>query len=193
MRFQVSEIKPALLDLKSLMLQYAFEQGVNFEKRTILICGEIDSDTFQKVDAALTEMESDSGKSITIKINSAGGDVYNALAIIGRMKASKCKVNTEGYGHIMSAAVAILAAGKKRKMSSVAWGMVHQASYEMAGSVAKHKEVLEQSEREENQWAEIMSLCSTETKDFWIEACSRKDKYMKCEEMFELGVIDEII
>lgn len=189
----MSEIKQTVIDLKSLFLQYAFEQGINFEKRTILICGDIDNEVFQRVDAALTEMESSSGKAITIKINSHGGHVYDSLAIVGRMKASKCNINTEGYGTVMSAAVAILAAGKRRKMSAYGWAMVHQSHYEISGKVRDHKAFLEQSEREEQQWAEIMALNSTETKQYWLDACRLDDRYLTPTQLLLAGVIDEIV
>jgi ATP-dependent protease ClpP protease subunit len=167
-------------------------QPVNFERRTILISGDIDNDTFQKVDAAVTEMESNSGKAITIKLNSTGGTVYDALAIVGRLKASKCNIHTEGYGAVMSAAVAILACGKRRKMSKYGWGMVHQSHYEISGKVNDHKAFLEQSHREEQQWAELMASQTTETKDFWIEQCNSDDKYLTAEQLLEHGVVDEI-
>ena len=189
----MSEIKPSLIDLKALMLQYAFEQGVNFQQRTILISEEIDADTFKKIDAAITEMESESGRAITIKINSVGGSVYDALAIIGRMNASKCNINTEGYGAVMSAAVAILAAGKKRKISASSWVMVHQSHYEIAGRVEDHKAYLEQAAREEEQWAEIMAVNSHTTKYDWLEMCRKKDHYMTPAELLETGAIDEVI
>jgi ATP-dependent Clp endopeptidase proteolytic subunit ClpP len=189
----MSEIKPSLIDLKALMLQYSFEHGVNFQQRTILISEDIDSETFKKVDAALTEMESESRRTVTIKINSTGGNVYDALAIVGRMKAANCTINTEGYGAVMSAAVAILAAGKRRKISSSSWIMVHQSHYELAGRVEDHKAYLEQAAREEEQWAQIMALHSAVSKDEWLNLCREKDYYMSADELMELGAVDEII
>ena len=55
----------------------------------------------------MTTLENLNRKTITIKINSYGGDVYTALAIVGRMLESKCLLQTKGYGKIMSAATII--------------------------------------------------------------------------------------
>lgn len=174
-------------------LETLFERGVNFRDRIITINNEIDSAEFQKIDAGLSEMESDSRKSVTIRINSPGGSVYDALAIIGRLKASKCKIITEGFGHIMSAATLILACGDERRMSKFAWFMIHEASYSVDG---KHKEIkaaVAQNEREEIQWAKWMEEFSERDAKFWKKTADEKDTYYTPEELKELGVVDEII
>ena len=100
-----------------LHLKYLFDQAINFKDRVITIDSDIDGELFAWIDAALTELESHSRKAITVRIRSEGGDVYKALAIIGRLKKSKCQIVTEGYGCIMSAATMILACGDIRRIS----------------------------------------------------------------------------
>ena len=67
-------------------------------------------------------------KAITIRLHSEGGSVYEALAIVGRIEKCKCQIITEGYGAIMSAATLILASGDKRRISRLAWFMVHESN-----------------------------------------------------------------
>lgn len=174
-------------------LETLFEHGVNFRDRIITINNEIDNNEFQKVDAGLSEMESDSRKSVTIRINSPGGSVYDALAIIGRLKASKCKIITEGYGHIMSAATLILACGDERRISKFAWFMIHEASYAVEGKHKDIKTAVAQNEREEVKWAKWMEEFSQKDAKFWKKTADEKDTYFSPEELKELGVVDEII
>ena len=97
------------MEFEKLRLGYHFEEGVNFRDRVILIDDEITESSFALFDAALSEMERDSKRTVTIRINSPGGSVYDALAIIGRLTSSSCHIVTEGYGHVMSAATLLLA------------------------------------------------------------------------------------
>ena len=122
------------IDKEKLRLDYLFEQGVNFVDRVIQINEEISDHSFAFMDAALSELERSSKKTITIRINSPGGSVYDALAMIGRLNASNCIIVTQAYGHVMRAATLLLAAGKKRRMSKYCVFMAHQMSYYIGGS-----------------------------------------------------------
>ena len=174
-----------------LHLKYLFE-GVNFKDRVITISEEIEDPLFLRIDAALTEMESHSRKAITIRINSDGGSPYCAAAIVGRMKASKCQINTEGYGRMMSAATLILAAGKVRKVSFMAWFMWHESSYGVEGRHSEVKTIVEQQEKEETSWAEWMTRFTKKDKKFWYDT-AKKDTYLSPNELLSYGVVDEII
>lgn len=176
----------------SLIASYAFQQGVNFEARTITISGDLEG-WFDTVDAALTIMENKSRESITIRICSPGGSTYEATAIIGRLKGSKAHIVTEGYGHVMSAATLILAAGKRRRMSRFARMMWHEASFDPGDNrTSAHRDVLKEVEREERLWAKWMAEFSDKDENFWYRKGVRKDAYFDAEELLELGVVDEV-
>ena len=57
------------IDKEKLRLDYLFEQGVNFVDRVIQINEEIDDHSFSFLDAALSELERSSKKTITIVLN----------------------------------------------------------------------------------------------------------------------------
>ena len=178
-------------DKLDLHFRYLFE-GINFKERVIVLKGDIDDDKFTMVEAALTELESYNKKSITIKIFSSGGDVYSALAIVGRMKQSKCRIITEGYGSIMSAATLILAAGEHRRCSRFAFFMHHESSYTVEG---RHSEVVshvEQAKKQEDQWATWMAHFSKKPKKFYLDKGMYVDAYWTPDELVSFGVIDEI-
>jgi ATP-dependent protease ClpP protease subunit len=181
------------IDKEKLRLDYLFEQGINFVDRVIQINEEIGEASFAFLDAALSELERSGKKTITIRINSPGGSVYDALAMVGRIKASNCRVVTEAYGHVMSAATLLLAAGRKRTMSKYCVFMAHQMSYYIGGSHAETKEEVEQVEKQERQWCLWMSELSNKDAEFWYNQTYKKNLYLTPDECLEYGVIDEII
>lgn len=176
-----------------LHLEYLFEYGVNFKTRSITISGEIDEPWFDIVDAALTEMESTSKKSITVKIKSFGGCSYEAIAIVGRLRRSKCYIVTEGYGVIMSAATLLLACGDKRKVSRFTHTMHHESSYDVEGRHSNVKATIKQMDREEKFWAKWMAEFSYKDQKFWYKTGKHIDAYFTAEKLLELGVVDEIM
>ena len=178
----------------SIHLEYLFERGINFKERIITITGDIEFPWFDTLDAALTEMESQSKATITIKVHSQGGSVYEALAMAGRMRNSKCKIVTIGYGSIMSAATLILAAGDERFIDKMAWVMHHGSSYEL--SYDKHeiqKAKIEQAEREEKAWAKWMGELTKKPASFWYKEGAIQDRYLDATETIKLGIVDKVL
>ena len=177
----------------SLLLGYLFDQGVDLQGRVINLTGAIDEDAFRVVDAALSTMEAESKSTVTVKINSPGGEVYQALAIVGRLRESKCNIVTVGYGAVMSAAVLVLACGNRRKMSRYAWFMHHEMSYGIEdGRHSEIKAMVSQAEREQELWCQYMAEFTKKQAKFWNETGLTKDTYFTASELEKLGVVDEV-
>lgn len=170
----------------------AFERGVNFKKRVITISGDINRSAFKMLDVAMTEMESASKAAIIVRINSLGGEVLDALAMIGRIKSSKCKVITEGYGAVMSSAIGLLAAGSVRRCSKYAIAMSHEASYSVEGRHSDAIKEVKQRAKEEKIWCEMMESFTSKTADWWSVKHKQGDLYLTAQQLLEAGVIDEI-
>ena len=181
------------VDKESLRLEYCFDKGINFQDRIIQITGEIqDNSSFDWLDAALTEMERSSKATITIKINSPGGSVYEALAMVDRIKESKCHIVTKCYGHAMSAASLLLAAGDRRSIGSRSWVMYHEMSYSSSGTHSEIKDYVKQAEREMKAWSEAMEQFTNEPAQFWKEAAIKTDFYLNAKQCLETGIVDEL-
>lgn len=181
------------LTTAAMLLSYHFEYGINFRDRIINVTGEIDDGTFDLIDAAITEMEAQSRKDITIKLNSPGGETYAAMAIVDRIKESKCKITTKGYGCVASAATLILASGTRRR--EAAKGLIfmwHESSYIVDGSHSQNKSYVKQAEREEEVWCVRMAEASNKTKKFWKTKGVGIDAYFSAEELLTYGVVDEL-
>lgn len=184
----------SFIEIEKFRLTYLFEHGIDFTNRTLQLTGTIGHDfDFSYVDCALSEFERMGKKKITIRLNSEGGSVTEALAIVGRIRASSCKITIEGYGLIASAATMILAAGHNRKISKYASFMHHESAYSVSG---KHTEVTDQviqMEKEEKLWAQWMAELSKKDYKFWYNKGKRKDYFITAEQAVEFGVADEVI
>lgn len=187
---RTTELAISQIDVR---LKYLFEHGVNFKSRSITLDAEIERGAFRLVDAALSEFESDSRKSVLIKLNSPGGSVYDAMAIVGRLRASKCQVITEGYGHIMSAAALIFACGDKRRISEYATFMVHETNYEVEGTHSSIVEHVKQADAELKSWAESMAQFTHLSATDWLNRIHKKDLFITPSQCLELGIADVII
>lgn len=179
------------VQLFEVQLDAMLEKGIDLVGRSIQLFDEIDEKMLKFIDGALTILENQSRKGITIKIASCGGSTYDAQAIISRMRASPCKITTEGYGYVMSAATVILAAGHKRRLSKIATFMWHEVSYDASGKHSEVKAWIEQFDKEEEMWADLMAEFSETEPAFWLEQAKHTDKFFKADELIELGVIDE--
>lgn len=184
------DLAVSILDMQ---IKYALERGIDIRNRTVQLLGEIDTLAFAHIDSALTLFEQEGKSQITIKINSMGGSVYDALAIVARIKKSNCYIVTEGYGMVMSAATAVLAAGKKRRMSELTSFMVHEGSYFVEGKHSEVSHIVRQMEREEKAWAQLMAKLTNEDVDYWLQLQKAgRDIYLSAQECKKLGIIDEV-
>lgn len=180
------------LTYHALNREYSFEWGFNFHRRILRITGEIEQGHFDFIDSALTELEAESKATITVRIHSTGGDCYEALAIVDRLRASRCYIVTEGYGAVMSAATLILACGDRRRAAKNCVFMHHESSYDIGGRHEHVKATVKQMEREEKQWAHSMARFSKRDYDFWFQSGKNIDAYYDSEELLDMGVVDEI-
>jgi len=180
------------LTATTIHLECLFDRGVNFKDRIITWSSDIEEPMFSVIDSAISEMERDSKAAITLRIHSGGGSVYEALAVIGRMEKTKCPIIVECYGHVMSAATAILACGSKRRISRRAWFMHHECSYSVEGRHSDNMEAIKQYQREEEQWISIMAEHSNKSKAFWSKKGLKTDSYFTPKELLKMGVVDEV-
>ena len=119
--------------------------------------------------------------------------MYEAIAIVGRMKASPCVIVTEGYGMVMSAATMLLAAGTLRKVSKYCWFMHHESAYQVGGRHSEIKAYVAQAEKEELVWAQWMAELTKKKAAFWQQTGTHIDAYFTAEQLVKLGVADELI
>ncbi|MED5329796.1 MAG: ATP-dependent Clp protease proteolytic subunit [Planctomycetota bacterium] len=81
-------------------------------KRRVFVFGDINSSVSERVvNTLLQYAEEDPGEAIDLLVNSTGGDVEAACAIVNAMHGIPCRVNTVCMGFAQGAACIILMAG----------------------------------------------------------------------------------
>jgi len=135
-------------------------------------------------------------KVLTLYINSMGGDLYQAFALIDVMKTSKHPVRTIGIGSIMSAGFLIFASGHKgeRYIGINTGVMCHQFS---GGTEAKYHDIkaeVKEADITNRKMVDILrdatGLTSAKIKSKLLPA---SDVYLSINEVIELGIADHIL
>lgn len=128
---------------------------------------------------------------IYLYINSYGGSVTDAYAIIDAIMMSKTPVHTVCVGTAYSASGIILISGHKRYMYPRASFMFHEGSAGMFGDAGKVKDTMKFYER---QLKELQTFILTRTKiseELYDQKLSN-DWYLTAEECLHHGIIDSV-
>lgn len=101
-----------------------FQKILN-NKGLIGIFGEIDDELSMGVVAALTKLDRGRNNTIIMLINSPGGYIPDAIAIIDVMKGIRSKIHTVIVGEACSMAGVISVCGDKRSITEHSYWMAH--------------------------------------------------------------------
>jgi len=176
-----------------------FDYGLDIRDNVILVQDEIIQgltfDVISKV-RLLRKINSDL-KSITILLNSPGGDVVETLGLIDYIRSldssDGIKTNIVCRGSAMSAAALLLSAGTGvRAASKHSKIMVHQLSSFAAGKLSDLKSNAKFAEQLEDDCNTIMAECTNKDKTWWEEN-QQTDYFLSANDALELGIIDKII
>ena len=155
------------------------------------IYGDI-GDPFDGVDASeLLRLLSDAkGQSIELHVNSGGGSVFDAFAIMTALRNHPAPVTAYVDGLAASAASYLIAAADKVVMSSVAWLMIHNASGLVLGNASDMRKTAEELDRIDEAIASIYSKRSGTGHDF--KADMDAETWFDAPTALELGLVDEV-
>jgi ATP-dependent Clp protease protease subunit len=163
-------------------------------KRRVFLFGRLENEVALPVIKRLLKLnDKDPKEPIDLIINSAGGNGYNADAIIATMYQITAPVNTICYGHALSGACEILASGTgKRSSYEFATLMFHQTLWEADGDITNLEIQAKQGQKFREAQIELLSRCTGQDKKILRKDIER-DYYMSSHEALEYGIIDEII
>ena len=130
--------------------------------------------------------------SIIIRINSEGGDVYAALAIIDTIKNCKVPVHTIIEGCSASAATMISTVATKRSIMENAHMLIHQMSSGFWGKYAEFEDEMQNQNRFMTTIKNIYRE-NTNLKGRTLDNCPSKDIWWPAETCLKNGLVDEII
>lgn len=133
---------------------------------------------------------------LTMYINSDGGNLPDAFALIDVMRMSKKPIRTIGIGSICSSAFLIFAAGKKghRLIGENTTVMCHQFSDFAEGKFHDLKTKIKENQRMNERMIELLTNCSDLTeREVKTKLLPPSDVWLSAHEVVELGIADSIL
>jgi ATP-dependent Clp protease protease subunit len=128
---------------------------------------------------------------INVSINSPGGDVFQAVAILNMLRGCGKTINTQVLGIAASAASYIMLAGDKRSMPENTMQMLHNASVGAYGNAAELGELVEVLNKVDANLHATFATRTGLSAERVAELLS-KDNYLTAAECLELGLCDEV-
>lgn len=165
------------------------------KERIIFLGGPIDDDVANLIIAQLLFLASESEKEeIKLYINSPGGVVTSALAILDTMHYVKPKVSTVCVGQAASAAALLLAGGEKGRRFALPNSrvMIHQPHGGMEGQATDIQIHAEEMLKIKDKLNEIMAKITGKSKK-QVELDTERDRFLSASEARTYGLIDKVI
>ncbi len=162
--------------------------------RDIFLFGRLENEiTLPVIKKLLKLNKSDAVAPINLYINSAGGNGYNADAIIAVMHSLHAPVNTICLGHALSGACEILASGTgTRSAYEFSTLMFHQTLWEADGDITNLEIQAAQGRRFREAQIELFHRCTGQDKAI-VKRDIERDHYMSAREALEYGIIDNVL
>ena len=163
--------------------------------RIIFLGTEVNDYTANVLQAQMLYLDSvDSGKDISIYINSPGGSVYAGLGIYDTMQFINSDVQTICTGMAASMAAVLLVAGKEGKRSALPHSriMIHQPMGGAQGQASDIEITAREIQKLKKELYTIISDHSHQPFDkVWAD--SDRDYWMTAEEAKEYGMVDDVL
>lgn len=136
-------------------------------------------------------------KTITLFIDSSGGDISAALKLIDAMEMSRIPVRTVGWGTVASSALLIFMCGSERLISKNASVLSHQATFNAKQFSAKLID-FESHKKEFNNISErVVGIYSEKTgqdaKYVRKHLLNQADQWLTGEEVLQHGMADDLL
>lgn len=176
------------------LLRYYRDYG----DRVCYIDTDIDDDTFEITQRIFEWNRQDKGKKveerkpIVMIINSYGGALDQAFALISAMRASKTPIKTVNASVAMSAGLLILLAGHERYAMKYSTAMIHPGSAVHSGNY----EQMEESQKNYRKTVNMMKEFIIERTNIDPKELSRKwgkDWYVDSADQISLGICGKIV
>ena len=175
-------------------------QGIKFHEAGIhFLIGEITEDNVNECVKwlAYENIDARPDKTLTLYVNSQGGDLYEAFGLIDMMRNSQIPVRTIGYGSVMSAAFLIVASGApgERYITKNCGIMCHQMSVlEEAGKYHDIKATRKETDRLSKAMYDVLKeTTGLDGRIIKTKLLPAHDVYMTAEEMLAFGAADHIL
>jgi ATP-dependent Clp protease protease subunit len=169
------------------------------DNHTHFLTGDIEEDNIKKaIQWIIYEnmLPYDEEKTLTLYINTYGGDLYQAFALIDMMKQSQYPVKTIGIGSIASSGFLIFAAGEKghRYIGQNTGIMCHQFSDYSEGKFHDLKSQAKANDICNQRMVDILREASgLSERNIKSKLLGPTDLWLTPEELIDLNIADRIL
>ena len=187
-------ISPSILEERQLNVTQMDVFSRLMMDRIIFLGTEINDYTANVIQAQLLYLDSaDSGKDISIYLNTPGGSVYAGLGIYDTMQFVASKISTICTGIAASMGAVLLVAGEKGKRAALPHSrvMIHQPMGGIQGQASDIEITAREILKLKEELYRIISDHSGQTMDK-ITADADRDYWMTAEEALQYGMIDKV-
>ena len=195
MKAQAGYLNPYILEERQLNVTQLDVFSRLMMDRIIFLGTEVNDYTANVLQAQMLYLDSvDSGKDISIYINSPGGSVYAGLGIYDTMQFINSDVQTICTGMAASMAAVLLVAGAKGKRSALPHSrvMIHQPMGGAQGQASDIEITAREIQKLKKELYTIIAEHSGQPFDkVWAD--SDRDYWMTAQEALEYGMIDEVL
>jgi ATP-dependent Clp protease protease subunit len=167
--------------------------------RDVYLIGDIEKDLARGVIERMREMANDSGRPITLYINSAGGNVTDGLALHDSIRqivsqGIEVTIVVQGMAYSMGSVVLQAASSGRRLALPHSWIMIHEpakwAGWQSTSAAAQHLDRLKQMQ---SQIYDLLARRSGRPLKQIIRDTKRTDFYLDAKKALEYGLIDAIV
>ena len=164
---------------------------------TILLFGDIEDDIIaQACNVIIGEQYREERKDkIRIMINSAGGELHSAFALIEIMEASSIPIETIAIGQCVSAALMIFMSGSPgmRIVTRTCTAMSHTYSTGIEGNHWDLKDIQKELQNTQERIVGQYEKCTGKSKaSIMKKLIGKGDTWLRPQEMVEYGIADRI-
>lgn len=138
----------------------------------------------------LDVLSSNRAADVELHVNSGGGSVFDAFAIMTALRNHPGTVTAYVDGLAASAASYLIAAADKVVMSSVAWLMIHNASGLVVGNAADMRKTADELEQIDSAIAGIYAKRAGNGHDFAADMAD--ETWYDAEQALALNLVDEV-
>ena len=194
MNAQAKYLNPYILEERQLNVTQMDVFSRLMMDRIIFLGTEIDDYTANTLQAQLLYLDSvDSGKDISIYLNTPGGSVYAGLGIYDTMQFVKSRVATICTGMAASMGAVLLVAGEKGMRAALPHSrvMIHQPMGGIQGQASDIEITAKEILKLKDELYQIIADHSGQAMDK-IRQDADRDYWMTAAEALEYGMIDKV-
>ncbi len=158
----------------------------------VWVTGEIDDVLAYQIISSLQWAASLNVTSVTVFLNTYGGNIYDALAIYDSIRAltNVMEINTVAVGNCYSAGVVLLQAGTQRFITPNTYLLIHEVSSWTWGKVSEHEDAAKHLKELQERVFKILTERSRTTVRQLKARSHRRDWWISPEEALRLRFVD---